>query len=489
MIQITLTDEVKFHIDGLSDSDYHMIYESMKLPKAGSFMTVAYQMKLDDGMESLMTEDGYGYQFFLNDVVDMLEELGYTDNVDIVDDRLSLPDLPTEHIDENYLIDELGFALRDHQVTGVNKVITNRCGMLDFATTAGKSFLCAAVSKYFEDHLKTLLVVPNVKLAKQTKADYEKVGLDVVFIDPTKHKTGQSRLETIRKHRHIIVTSSLLLNILDYEDEADDHVITGQPFVLLYDEAHRFGDRMFEVFKYELSNCPVRVGMTGTVPKDKLKFAKICGSLNGEILDDVKGHELIKKNYASDLFIDMVVLLNQEVEQLATQAAVKRDDWSWDKEVRFYNSKPVAATVLAILQELEPKNTLVLCRPELGNHLAELLNTSMITKDTPNNIRDTLFDEFDAGDSVLRLASFDTSGTGISKNNIQRVVLIDAGKNETWFIQGIGRGIRLDGKENFCEILDISCNTLYAKRHRKTRQKIYKEQKYPFGTEVKIEME
>ena len=74
-----------------------------------------------------------------------------------------------------------------------------------------------------------------------------------------------------------------------------------------------------------------------------------------------------------------------------------------------------------------------------------------------------------------------TSATGISQNYIHRVILVDSGKDETNVLQGIGRGIRLDGETNKCHIIDISANTLYAIEHRKERKKIYKREKFNFS--------
>lgn len=488
MVRITLLDEVKFKIEGLTDSEYNAIYESMKLPKAGAFMTMGYQLKLDDGMESLMTEDGYGYQFFLNDVLDMLEEMGHVDDVDFLDNRREIH-LPIELIDENYLQDEIGMSLRDHQVSAANDAITSRCGILSAATSSGKTVICIAISKYFQEHLKSLVIVPNVKLGKQTAAEYVNAGLNAVFIDPDRFKTNPKRMIAIQEHRHIIVTSKLILNLIAYDLGQKVRVLANNSFVLLYDEAHIFGDRMFELFFEELAQCPIRIGMTGTVPKDQLKFAKICGSLNGEQIDVVKAHELIAKKQASNLHVDLIVVDDPEVQELCTPELVRKGDWDWDKEARFYNNRKLASRVVTIIEELEPKNTLLLCRPELGQRIGELLTLPMIYKDTPNDERDRIFNQFDTSDDgVLVLASFDTSGTGVSKNNIQRVILVDSGKNETWVLQGIGRGIRLDNKENFCEVVDISSNTYYAKKHRNERKKIYKREKYPFSKEIYVEV-
>jgi superfamily II DNA/RNA helicase len=160
---------------------------------------------------------------------------------------------------------------------------------------------------------------------------------------------------------------------------------------------------------------------------------------------------------------------------------VKIDAWNWAKEERYYGMKKRAAPIVEYISKLEPMNTLVLCRPELGAHVADLLGTICINKDVPNETRDELFSKFKTKGSEIVVASFDTSATGISQNMIHRVILLDAGKDETTVLQGIGRGIRLDGDTNRCEVIDISANTLYAEAHRKERKKIYKREKFIFS--------
>lgn len=484
-VEITLLDEVNAHIGGLPKKHFKQIYESMKLPKAGAFMTVAYQMKLDDGMEALISPDGFTYAYFLDDIMDMLAELGYGENdVKFNDERVSIFDYNPIPVDDYYL----GVQFRTHQKLAVNEVIKFRKGILALATNAGKSWCCVALSKYFNNHgLIGLVIVPNVKLAKQTLESYQQFSIDAVVID-AKIKTNKERLDLFSKHKNIIITSSLLNNIIKHiEENGEPDFFNNIPLMILYDEVHIFGDTMFDAFKYNLCTAPIRVGMSGTIPKDKLKCAKIFGSIGGGELTKVSVKELQEKGYAANFNISFVVLEDQEVDEFATRDMVKIKAWNWAKEERYYGMEKRALPIAKFIENLEPVNTLVLCRPELGQHIAKIFGTICIDKDVPNETRDELFNKFSKKGEEIVIASFDTSATGISQNFIHRVILIDSGKDETNVLQGIGRGIRLDGLENKCEIIDISANTLYAIEHRKERQKIYKREKFSFSkNEIRI---
>ncbi|WGH49649.1 hypothetical protein [Alishewanella phage vB_AspM_Slicko01] len=621
MITITLLDEVNAHVGGIPKKHFKVIHESMKLPKKGAFMTVAYQMKLDDGMESLISNDGFIYQYFLDDLLDMLFELGYTDTQITIDDAREIHfEYDKKEVNDQYLKD-VGIIFRNHQTMAVNAVINNRKGILDLATNAGKAqplwakvltpdgwknigdlvigdyvigsncapkkvlgifpqgtkpvfrvktttgrtthccdehlwtvrnvnesqfqtlalseirndleyaggvlkwelpilnsstdtiasvtyygeeecrcifiesedslyvtddyilthntFICTALSKYFNElGLTGLIIVPNVKLAKQTLESYVSCNIDAKIISDT-IKSNDKRLAVFKEHKNVIITATLLNNLIKYADENCPDFFKEISMMILYDEVHIFGDTMFDAFKYSLATAPIRVGMSGTVPyKDKLKYAKICGSLGGGEIAKVSVKQLQDKGYASNFVIDFVTLIDQDVDALATRDMAKSGHWDWSKEERYYSMKKRAKPIVDYVNTLEPKNTLILCRPELGHAMAIELGTICIDKDVPNEKRDELFSQFAIKGTNVVVASFDTSATGISQNMIHRVVLVDAGKDETWVLQGIGRGIRLDGDTNVCEIVDISANTLYANEHRKERKKIYKREKF-----------
>lgn len=477
MITLSILDEVNAHLCGLKKDHFTMIYDTLKFSKPNSFMSVAYQMGFDDGMEPLMTEDGFTYTYFLNDIVDMLGELGYSDkNIEILDLRENVFEYEPIHVDEDYLAP---MKFRTHQTQAINKVIDNRCGILNLATNAGKSFICVALSKYFNNlGLVGLIIVPNVKLAKQTLTSYKDCGIDACVVG-TNIKSIETRLNMFKKSKNIIITSSLLNNLIKHVEENDNPDFFNKiPMIIMYDEVHIFGETMFDAFKYNLNTAPIRIGMSGTIPKEKLKQTKIFGSIGGGELMKVSVKQLQDKGYASNFVINFVILEDQEIDEFATKDMVRIKSWSWSREERYYGMEKRAKPICDYISTLEPMNTLILCRPELGHHMAKIFGTICIDKDVANETRDMLFNKFSKKGSEIVVASFDTSATGISQNMIHRVILVDSGKDETNVLQGIGRGIRLDGESNRCQIIDISANTLYAVEHRKVRKKIYKREKF-----------
>ncbi len=470
MIDLMLIDEVNCSIDGLTPKEISYIISKTELPVPGAFTTAAYKMKTWNGKESLFSEDGLFFQHMIPDVLDVLEELGYDldQDINLIDHRSNYGPFDIPLVGDDYLKKETGYYLREHQKDAINAVIVEQKGMIDFATNAGKTVITLGISKAFDSYMGSLVVVPSENLVKQTYKDYAKSDLNAFAM--TKNVKPKDRAKKFKEHRHIIITSKLLLNCLEYVSE--------KPYVLLYDEAHVMGDVIMNALRLDLSECPVRVGLTGTVPKDKLKRQKVFSHLGGKVLGKVTAKYLIDKQYASSTEIDTFRTSHPEMEELSLDSK----EWTWELEEKYLGTHNGRIEAIAsFIQSLDIKNTLVLCHPELGKRLSKYFNGRMIIDATSTDTREEWFAEFDNADDVFLCGSFGCAATGISVNRIKRLILIDAGKNETIVKQGIGRGLRLDGEANELEVIDVSAKTKYSDRHYKERMKLYKSEKYEYN--------
>lgn len=477
MLTLTLIDEVNCLIEGLRPRDINTIVKRTELPVPGAFATAAYKTGNWSGKESLFRDDGLFFQYMIPDILDVLEELGYKldRDVTLVDERNTYGPFNIPPIDEDFLKKETGFSLRAYQQSGINEVIKHQKGFLDFATNAGKSTIILGISKAFDPYLGSLIVVPSETLVKQTFEYYKNSDLNAVAI--TKKIKPKDRPAVFEQHRHIVITSKLLLNCLEYVD--------GKPYAFIYDESHIAGDVIFNAMRTALAECPVRVGLTGTMPSDRLKRAKIHAHIGGGTLDVVSAKQLIDNKFASDVHIDMIKVRHRELEELS----INDKDWDWEKESRYLATHLDRIKIIAdYIKDLETKNTLVLCHPDMGKRLSTYFNDRMIVDETPVDTRAEWFAEYDFRDDVILHGSFGCASTGISVDRIKRLILIDIGKNATAIKQSIGRGLRLDGETNELEVLDISSLTKYSERHYKERKKIYKREKFSFK-ELDYELE
>lgn len=252
-------------------------------------------------------------------------------------------------------------------------------------------------------------------------------------------------------------------NLITKRDTSDVISISGN--------CHQQGDVDTDILMNELRNSPVRLGFTGSMPADKQK-CQVIKSMLGEELVSITVKEMTEKNIVSRAHIKQIATYDLDIWNLSNS-----EMWDWDDELSYMATERRLDAIVKYIKALPRKNTLILCNPHSGVYIGEFFGGRFIRDSTNNDDRRKWLDQFDDEDNndVYELcASFGTSGTGISVNQIQRVIMVDIGKAETLIKQSIGRGLRLDGKDNEVEIIDISAFTKYGERHRKERLKIYK---------------
>jgi len=483
-ITITLLDEVNAHVHGIPSSVRRIIEKELSFSVKGAFQTVAYQVGAWDGKECYLSKDGFTYFYFVDRIIELLTNYGIPDDKIIVHDERKATTLPNEIplVDENFLKEETGYVLRDYQVEGINKTLEYRKGVLGFATNAGKILINVGICKALDPYLKTISVVPNTHLAKQTIEEMDKVGLSSVMIND-KIKPND-RQQAVNDHRHIVITKKLLVMYPELFKNGDGSSVE---YGIIYDETHVFGGKMSEVFRFDLADSPIRVGMTGSFPtKDTNKAAMIKCGLGGDFLGTVKNNELINKGISSKPQIMMIMTDDPQITDLLREVKLPEDQW--DLEFNYLkNNKARLDEILKYINNLSPMiNTLILGHPSAIKYMAEQSNEDYITEDVSNDNRMAYFAKFRDNDSYRLFASLDTSATGVSEDDILRVILIDVGKNPTWILQSIGRGLRKSDKSDTVEVLDFYANLKYSIKHKKERVKIYSQEKFEFEESLEI---
>ena len=470
--KLIIDDEVKCHFEDLHQIHIDYIIKQTKRTVKGAFFTAAVKLGIDDGKESLFGGDGSTFVFMLETVLGLLEP--YYD-MDVVDNRKEI--VFPDHVSADYF-DEYDITLRHYQVTATNQIIDNQKGIINIATAGGKSLIAATVAHTYNNDYRTLVIVPSKTLVKQTYKDFISVGLDVgVCHGDVKPKDKEDEWQK----RHIVSTWQSLSEQKHNLQNFD---------VVLYDECHIMGDVMFDLLSTDLAHAPIRAGFTGTVPKDKLKREKVMAHIGGEVISKVKAKDLQDEGYISTIEIDMIPLVHH------LELPINSTDWTWEMEEAYMSTnKDRIKTIAEFISLVEKENVLVLCHPQVGKQVADMLDLDFIDKDTKQKDRERFFDEYTKQKEYKLVASFGTSGTGISVNEITYVILIDAGKNETNILQGLGRGLRLDNMDNHLKVADLYSYLIRVNRkdaskmiqysysgdkHLAARRRIYKTERYPF---------
>jgi superfamily II DNA or RNA helicase len=225
-------------------------------------------------------------------------------------------------------------------------------------------------------------------------------------------------------------------------------------------------------------NCPIRWGLTGTVPKDAWEFQGILASI-GPVINQVSAHDLQEKGVLAQLNIN--VLQTNDVQVFTSF----QDEYSFlvtdDTRLQWIANKIAALSATG--------NTLVLInRIDTGNKLIALLPQAVfVSGGMKLDDRKEEYDEIKTSDDKIILATYGVAAVGINIPRIFNLVLLEPGKSFVRVIQSIGRGIRKAEDKDSVEIWDITSACKYSKRHLTERKKYYKDAKYPFSiTKVTI---
>ncbi len=471
---------IKF--EGLAVETRRKIANKLKFDLPYARHMPSYKLGRWDGTKTYFGIGGTGYLAHLDVILPIVEDAGY--EIDIEDLRQHSR-IEFEPITENYWADqgktwpighpEAGtpIVLRDYQYDVVNKFLANTQALQEVATGAGKTITTATLSHLCEPYGRTMVIVPNKSLVVQTEEDYLNLGLDVGVYFGDRKELGKT---------HTICTWQSL-NVLD-KKSYDDATLSLAEFIegvaaIIIDEVHQAkAEVLTKLLTQNFSNCAIRWGLTGTVPKEAWEFQGILASI-GPVINQVSAHDLQEKGVLANLQInilqtnDVQVFRNYQEEYSFLVTDDHRISWMGNK----------------IKEISQTGNTLVLVnRIDTGNKLIELIPDAVFVSGAVKlTDRKEEYDEIKTSSDKIIVATYGVAAVGINIPRIFNLVLIEPGKSFVRVIQSIGRGIRRAEDKDHVEIWDITSACKYAKRHLTERKKFYKEAKYPFAiTKVNI---
>jgi len=473
--KLIIKDEVNIKLDGLDVATRRKIVNELKFELPYARHMPAYKLGRWDGTKTFFGIGGTGYLAHLETIIPIVEQSGYDIEVEDLRESQSLTFQP---IGENYWADQgktwpkghpdagKPIVLRDYQYDVVNKFLENPQSLQEVATGAGKTITTATLSHLCEPYGRTMVIVPNKSLVVQTEEDYRNLGLDVgVYFGDRKE---------LNKTHTICTWQSL--NVLE-KKSYDDDTLTLAEFcegvcAIIIDEVHQAkADVLMRLATQNFRNCPIRWGLTGTVPKEKWEYQSLLASI-GPVINHVSAYDLQQKDVLAQLHIEVVqtndieVFRSYQEEYTWLVTDEKRITWIADK------IKQISLT----------GNTLILVnRIDTGNKLVSKIPESVfISGAVKLDDRKEEYDEIKTSDNKIIVATYGVAAVGINIPRIFNLVLLEPGKSFVRVIQSIGRGIRKAEDKDFVQIWDITSTCKYAKRHLTERKKYYKEAKYPF---------
>jgi len=475
--KIVLKDEVNCKIEGLDVNTRRKCEKELKFFLPYAYHVPAYKLGRWDGCQSYFTVGGVTYINLLDRVLPTIMDNGYQIDIDDLRNKFDF-NFPTVNETtfqhklwpEKHPVAGEPVTLRDYQIEIVNKFLETPHCLQEIATGAGKTLITAALSERVEAYGRSIVIVPNKDLVRQTFDDYNNLGLDVGVYFGDKKELGKT---------HTICTWQSLNSIkkrfregesdLSLADFAEDVVC------VIVDEVHQAkADVLKELLTKEFANIPLRWGLTGTIPKADHEKVSLQACL-GDVTNKLSASELQGMDVLSQCHVNVV-----QMKEFAEYN-------NYQSELSYLTTDKARMEYVSGLIEKVSKsgNTLVLVdRIKAGGLICDNLpQANFVSGEMKTTDRKDQYDNINEGTNQIVVATYGVAAVGINIPRIFNLVLIEPGKSFVRVIQSIGRGIRKAEDKDNVQIWDITSTAKFSKKHLTERKKFYKEANYPFSIE------
>lgn len=484
--RVRILNEVSAVVLDIADVHTTFLYNKYGIHAPNYFFNPRFKLRQWDGKIRFFHKTGKTFLYLLEEIIPLLVKFGYQIKLeDLRKSQIITPDPIDENLFSHILHPdtEQPTVLRQHQVDAVNALIEPGNGLVIASTGSGKTLMCAALCQIYGKHgIRSLTIVPNRDLIRQTKQTYIHFGLN----------TGEySGEEKNLNHQHIVSTWQALKN-------TPEIIQTFQ--MVIVDECHGLkGNVLSTILTDHAATIPYRFGFTGTLPKEHSDALAVHTAV-GLVRYQVGASVLIDKGILAKLHIDVIRLeenlkpqydeyLEECIGEPPSYAEFKTEyfpDFAAEKSFLQHNEDRLdwIAEFIEVKRDLKKGNVLCLVdNIPFGRKLASLIDGAIFVNGQDmkkSKDRKQVYDMFADSDNLVVIATVHIAGTGIDIHRIFNLIYVDIGKSFTRVIQAIGRGLRTASDKDRVLVTDITSDFKYSKRHSQTRVKYYKEQQYPY---------
>lgn len=375
-------------------------------------------------------------------------------------------------------------SAHDYQIRAITEAIQKERTLLLCPTGSGKSLIIYCLSRFFLDHIKPekkiLIVVPTVGLVSQMYSDFEdyskenkwSVGRHCYTISSGKEKDT---------HKRVVISTWQSIYKMPKEFFDQFEMVVG-------DECHLFKAKSLSSLMSKLTDCPIRIGTTGTLDGTHTHKLVIEG-LFGRVLNVTTTSTLIKKNLLSDLSIDCLLLQYTPADIEESKRMLYKEEIKWLILNRKRN-----AFIKNLCAGLKGNTLLLFNFVELhGKPLYETFKRDITDKDiffihggTDAQQREEIRNVVDKQTNSILIASYGTCSTGINIRNIHNIVFASPSKSVIRVLQSIGRGLRKSETKTGVHVYDIGDDLRHKKyrnhslNHMDERIRIYTREKFKY---------
>lgn len=380
---------------------------------------------------------------------------------------------------------------RYYQIDAAYKMLRARRCCASLATSAGKTLIAFITIAYLLTHnlaKKVVMVTPKIDLVLQPTQDFNDYNNNKLDLKIQQIYSGCK----IQPNANLFIGTyqSLCKECEEYFSQFD---------VEITDEVH-LSTSSSQLSIMEKIRCPYRFGLSGTIPSTTYADGLTIVSNFGPIVINVTTKQLQDEGFISNCKITQVRLNYTNETQKEHFKNAKKELTKIGKgkdmfalENKFVNESEKRFNTVVKLISGTTKNSMVLFSTrDYGKKIFKWLkeNTTKIVYyidgDIDKKVREEIRKRMEVNNDVILVASFGTSSTGISINNIFNVFFVNSFKSISTICQSIGRGLRKSEKigKDFVNIYDISDDLYtgcYEMAHARERIKIYESQNFPYN--------
>lgn len=232
------------------------------------------------------------------------------------------------------------------------------------------------------------------------------------------------------------------------------------------------------------SHIPVRIGCTGTMPKEPADYKSVYAAIGAQDVYTITAAELMRRGLLATVNITQMLLKDKENpkddnfaeydhEKKALIANVPRNKWIADFVVDL---------------SANHGNTLMLVSSiQVGKKLQKIIGDEksvFIYGKDDTEVRQQVYALFETHNNITVIANVQIASVGLSIDRIFNLVLLDIGKAFTRVVQAIGRALRMASDKTHAEVYDIGTNYSFGAAHAKKRVSFYREAEYPHKTTI-----
>lgn len=376
---------------------------------------------------------------------------------------------------EGYTPELPSLTLRLYQREAIISALKKKRGIIQIATGGGKAATIIALIKGCRDlsfGKRYLILVPRKQLVEQFFDEFAEVGW--IPSQGVGRLYGDNK-EGIESYQGIVIATWQTINSLKKSKVWYNKFMSSFDGVIV-DEVHTAKAHVLQEIVNGM-NCELKIGFTGTMPSDDVNRFTLISTF-GPIIWKTLADELIKQKYLSPLFIKRMNVLWEE-----------QSFSGFPEEKKWLEQNPKRNRLIGKLAQIEAKkdhNVLILVEKiKHGTELKELIEQTVadvffIQGSMPVEQREQIRKKMEVSTGNVIIATYGTFAMGINIRMLHSIIFASPGKSEIRTIQSIGRGLRKSKRKNQLDLFDISDSTKYATRHAIEREKIYRNEQYPY---------